>query len=139
MPREIRSVADAIAMAPATPSNNDPNTYKDRLVKLIPSEIVTAYITLQGLISGQDEKDKVLYTAIAFISLLILTPFYLSKIGGVNKIGQIIFTTLAFIIWVMASGGFHNMFPESYIFQKDFLGSLLLIIYTLAIPFVYKG
>jgi hypothetical protein len=50
MAREIRSVADV--KANVAPAINDPNTYKDRLVKLIPSEIVTAYITLQGLISG---------------------------------------------------------------------------------------
>lgn len=137
MPREIISVADASKPRIAADANT-PNDYKDRLVKLIPSEIVTAYITLQGLISGEKD-NKTLYIAIAFISLLILTPFYLKSVSGVSKTGQIIFTTLAFIIWVMASGGFHILFPSVQVFDTDFLGSLILIIYTLVIPLVYKG
>ncbi|HET9057978.1 MAG TPA: hypothetical protein VFN30_14115 [Chitinophagaceae bacterium] len=136
MPREIRSATDVSLTAATT--TNEPNEYKDRLVKLIPSEIVTAYITLQGLISGQQD-NKVLFITIAFISLLIFTPFYLSKISGVSKIGQIVFTTIAFVIWVMASGGFHIMLPNVQVFDSNFLGSMILIIYTLAIPFVYKG
>ncbi len=136
MPREIKSEQDA-ALQPTI--RNDQNTYKDRLVKLIPSEIVTAYITLQGLISSRPGNDKILYTAITFFCLLVLTPFYLRKIQGVGKIGQIVFTTIAFVIWVMASGGFHSMLPNASLFQDNFLGSLLLIIYTLCIPFVYKG
>ena len=135
MPREIRSPADPNIAA----ANTDPNTYKDRLVKLIPSEIITAYITLQGLISAEAGNNTVLFTVIAFGSLLILTPFYLRNISGVTKWVQIIFTTVAFVIWVMASGGFKYMFPTVEIFENNFLGSMLLIIYTLAIPFVYKG
>ena len=137
MPREIISATDA-AKPRIAADINAPNDYKDRLVKLIPSEIVTAYITLQGLISGQTS-NKTLFTSIAFISLLILTPFYLKSVSGVSKIGQIIFTTLAFIIWVMASGGFHILFPNVHVFDTDFLGSMILIIYTLVIPLVYKG
>ena len=138
MPREIRSTTDAVAPSAAAAAANEPNVYKDRLVKLIPSEIVTAYMTLQGLISVAPN-NKILFTAIAFISLLILTPFYLKNISGVNKIGQIIFTTVAYIIWVMASGGFNILFPGVQVFESNFLGSMILIIYTLAIPFVYKG
>lgn len=135
MSREIRSANDTTVAS----ANNEPNTYKDRLVKLIPSEIVTAYITLQGLISAGGGSNVILFTAIAFGSLLILTPLYLKSVSKVTKAGQIIFTTVAFIIWTMASGGFKYMFPTVPIFENNFLGSMLLIIYTLFIPFVYKG
>ena len=47
MAREIKAVAD-IHPAPTSAVND----YKDRLVKLIPSEIITAYVTLKGLING---------------------------------------------------------------------------------------
>jgi hypothetical protein len=43
MAREIKAAADAQIPAPS-PIND----YKDRLVKLIPSEIITAYVTLKG-------------------------------------------------------------------------------------------
>jgi hypothetical protein len=133
MPREIKSVANISKLAIA----QTPDQYKDRLVKLIPSEIITAYITLKGLVA--DQSNERLYLLIACISLLILTPLYLKNIGKVSKPGQIIFSTIAFVIWIMASGGFKILFPYTPIFQNDFLGSFILIIYTLVIPFVYKG
>jgi len=136
MPRQIRSAKDITAGL--TETNLQENTFKDRLVKLIPSEIVTAYITLQGLITSRPN-DQQLFILIAFICLLILTPLYLKYISKVTKTEQIIFTTIAFVIWVMASGGFHIMLPDAKIFNDDFLGSILLVIYTLLIPFVYKG
>lgn len=135
MSREIASKQDVLN--PASPADA-PSDFKDRLVKLIPSEIVTAYITLQGMITANGN-NQVLFIGIAIMSLLALTPFYLSKISKVNKVGQIIFTTLAFLVWVMASGGFHILFPSSQVFENDFLGSMILLIYTLFIPLVYKG
>ncbi|MBS1756579.1 MAG: hypothetical protein JSU03_04825 [Bacteroidetes bacterium] len=137
MPREIKSQQD-IGTVTAVAAANAPSDYKDRLVKLIPSEIVTAYITLQGLISGHLANQR-LYLSIAFTCLLILTPIYLKNVSAVTKFGQIVFTTLAFVIWVMASGGFKILFPNTAIFDDNFLGSMILVIYTLAIPFVYKG
>lgn len=134
MAREIKS-----SEVTATDSSSNPNDFKDRLVKLIPSEIVTAYITIQGLIIGYNGSGKSLFTLIAFLMLLILTPFYMKIVSKVNKIGQIIFTTLAFVVWVLAMGGFKLMFPSHAEIFSEFLGSIVLIIYTLMIPLVYRG
>lgn len=134
MAREIKS-----SEVTATDSSSNPNDFKDRLVKLIPSEIVTAYITIQGLIIGYNGSSKSLFTLIAFLMLLILTPFYMKIVSKVNKIGQIIFTTLAFVVWVLAMGGFKLMFPSHAEIFSEFLGSIVLIIYTLMIPLVYRG
>ena len=134
MSREIKA-ADVATQNPSA----TPNDFKDRLVKLIPSEIVTAYITVQGLIIGYNGENKAIYTIIAFVFLLVLTPLYLKNVSGVSKIPQIVFTTLAFVIWVLAMGGFKLMFPNHANFFSEFLGSIILIIYTLAIPLVYKG
>lgn len=137
MPREIISKTGASAELTVGPAKSS-NDFKDRLVKLIPSEIITAYITLQGLISSR-ESNKQLFIIIVFACLLVLTPLYLKYISKVDKIGQIVFTAIAFIIWVMASGGFKIMFPHVALFQDDFMGSILLVIYTMVIPFVYRG
>lgn len=134
MAREIRAAAQ-----PLRTPEQDINDYKDRLVKLIPSEIVTAYLTFQGIISAGGGDSKTVYTIIAVCLLLILTPFYLIKVSGVSKPGQIVFTTIAFVIWVMASGGFKVMFPTVPVFQNEILGSMLLIFYTLMIPLFYRG
>jgi hypothetical protein len=132
MAREIKSIDQPVAVPVS-----QPNDYKDRLVKLIPSEIITAYITLQGLIISQQENQSI-FLWIVFSCLVILTPIYLYNVSNVKKWGQISFTTVAFIIWVLAIGGLKIMLPN-YAILNEFLGSLLLIIYTLLIPLVYKG
>ncbi len=132
MAREINSVADT---PPPPPSSV--NDYKDRLVKLIPSEIITAYVTLKGLINGAGvQGNKQLLLWIVFGILVILNPLYLYYVTKVKKAGQIAFSSIAFILWVMVIGG---TFGTILGFPSEYLGSILLVIYTLFIPFVYKG
>ena len=137
MAREIRSASDAALPSVNIQSSQDVNSFKDRLVKLIPSEIITAYVTIQGLISGYvgaGNKETLMW--IVFGALFVLTPVYLYFITDVRKWGQIIFTSIAFVIWVIAVGS-----PITTIldFPSVFIGSVLLVIYTLLIPFFYKG
>jgi hypothetical protein len=130
MAREIKSAADIPTPSPV-------NDYKDRLVKLIPTEIITAYVTLKGLINGAGVAgNKVLLLWIVFGILVVLNPLYLYYITLVKKPGQILFSSLAFVLWVMVIGG---TFTSILGFPAEYIGSILLVIYTLLIPFVYKG
>ncbi len=133
MAREIKSSADT-HLEPDLPTVND---YKDRLVKLIPTEIITAYVTIKGLVSGSGvQGNKQLLIWIVFAVLLIFNPLYLYYVTQVKKTGQIVFSSIAFVLWVMVIGGtFGNILG----FPPEFLGSILLVLYTLFIPFVYKG
>jgi hypothetical protein len=133
MAREIKSSADL----PVTPPPSTVNDYKDRLVKLIPTEIITAYVTLKGLISGAGvQGNKQLLLWIVFGILVILNPLYLYYVTQVKKAGQIAFSSIAFVLWVMVIGG---TFTSILGFPSEYLGSILLVIYTLFIPFFYKG
>lgn len=134
MAREIASTQDAVNPNNAATAASD---FKDRLVKLIPSEIVTAYVTIQGIISGAGGTgNKPLLLWIIFVILFTLTPLYLFYVSRVTKWQQIVFTSIAFVVWVMAVG-----WPVSSIldFPSALIGSIVLVIYTLTIPFVYKG
>ena len=132
MAREIKSAAD---LPPVSASSI--NDYKDRLVKLIPSEIITAYVTLRGLINGAGEQgNRQLLLWIVFGILVIMNPLYLYYVTNVKKAGQLVFSSIAFILWVMVIGG---TFTSVLGFSAEYIGSILLVIYTLFIPFVYKG
>jgi hypothetical protein len=132
MAREIKAAADPGLAPPSTV-----NDYKDRLVKLIPSEIITAYVTLRGLINGAGEQgNKQLLLWIVFGILVIMNPLYLYYVTNVKKAGQIVFSSIAFILWVMVIGG---TFTTILGFSAEYIGSIMLVIYTLFIPFVYKG
>ena len=84
--------------------------YKSKLLKLIPSEIIAAYMVIHGIFGGQvievGEKDlsHVVGWSV-FAALLILTPLYLVKIHNVKSKAQILLTTLSFPVWVYTIGG----------------------------------
>jgi len=133
MGRTIKT-QNGIWIAEQTASIDD---YKDKLVKLIPSEIITAYFSLQAMIKGgENGGDGHLFLWIIFIVLILLNPLYLDFISKVTRTLQIVFTTIAFILWVILISG-----PIEKIlgFDAAYIGSIFLVLYTLIIPFVFKG
>lgn len=119
---------------------NSTQSYPDKIVKLIPTEIVGAYMALAGVIgigapgaTDPDSLSKILIQ-IVFFALLILTPFYLWKASGVTNVVQLIVTTLAFIIWIYTLGG---PFQVWGIYEPR-IAALLLTFWSLAIPVIVR-
>ena len=116
---EIKSPAELPVM-PLSPGND----YKDRLVKLIPTEIITAYVPLKGLISGAGVSgNKQLLLWVIFGILVILNRPYLYHITGVRKAGQIVFFSFAFVLLLMVIGGtfrrIKSLKPDTFRFTKE--------------------
>lgn len=109
------------------------NNYQSRLLKLIPSEIIAAYLVIVGFIPAGYEHGKLLLTVITIV-LLILIPFYLIRFQSVKAVFQIIFTSISFLVWVYSMGGPFVF----YGIHEPVFGSSLLVIWTLLIPFVIK-
>ena len=109
------------------------NPYKERLLKLIPTEIVAAYLVIEGLIP-QEATHGAVVSLISFGVLLGLIPLYLKKTMQVHQPWQIVFTMVSFVVWVYSLGGpfIHYGLHISY------MGSVLLILWTLLIPLVYR-
>jgi hypothetical protein len=112
---------------------NQYNRYKDRLLKLIPSEIVAAYLVIEGMIPS-GETHAPLVSLIAVLVLLILIPFYLNKTMNVKRTGQIILTMVSFIIWIYSLGGPFALYGV----HIGYVGSVLLVLWTLVIPLMYR-
>ncbi len=130
MAREIKSYKDAEVLP------SEANSYKDRLLKLIPSEIIAAYITLQGLVKGINNihEKELLFIIIGI--LFLITPFYLYKVSMVTKKTQIAISSIGFLVWVFTT---NPPIDKIWDIPTAFLGSLTFIIYTLFIPIFYKG
>jgi hypothetical protein len=77
-----------------------------KLLKYIPTEIVGAYLTLQGVILTAFE-GPTRYAAlwIIFGLIFLLTPWYLRRVQHVRKWKQIFVSMGAFVVWVFALGG----------------------------------
>lgn len=65
--------------------------------------------------------------------MTILTSIYLILVSKVKNISQIVFSTIAFIIWVLVIG---SPIKEIVGLFASFIGSILLIIYALMISLI---
>lgn len=118
--------------------------YKDKIIKLIPGEVVTAYLGIKGLMDSAKEwiKNIEITEWVIFGILLILTPLLYRKIYQV-KGKQLLVSTIAFAIWVFSIGG-----PFDYFFLladgnispvKGFYSGVTLILFTLITPLLFSS
>jgi hypothetical protein len=134
---------------------NATQPYTDKLVKLIPTEIVGAYMVLAGILSRTGtnsptklqptvpdllglppESDlKIDLTRIVFFFLLVLTPFYLRRVGRVTNISQLCISTLSFGVLVYTLGG---PFVDWGIYHP-LIGSVILVLWSLSVPLVVNA
>ena len=104
------------------------HSYPEKLLRLIPSEIVAAYLAINGIIpSGYSKWGSVTVSAILFI----LIPFYLWRVQNVRKILQVSLTSLAFVVWIYSLNGG----PFAYFgLYSPWIASIVLILCTLLSP-----
>jgi hypothetical protein len=118
-------------------NTQDENNFRQRLIKMIPGEIVAAYLACNTAIA-QFGDDNPLTHWIVFGIMLALTPFYLKKIMGVTDPVQIIIMTIAFVLWTMTL-----KMPFADIFEvlrkQQLFSTLALTIFTFTVPIFYKG
>jgi hypothetical protein len=105
--------------------------YLGRLLKLIPSEIIAAYLAIQGFIPEDSEKWGL---SIVSLVLLILTPFYLKTVQKVEKTSQIFVSTLSFVVWVYSLGGPFVLWN----IHQPWISSAVLLLWTTFIPQFFK-
>jgi hypothetical protein len=112
------------------------DTYFDKVIKYIPSDIVGAWIFVTGLISAATNvpTNAILWTT--FIIGVIITFFWTRRWtlepGKPPAMTQSIISTGAFIVWVFALGG-----PFATLaFYRPLYGALLLVFYTLVVALI---
>lgn len=110
--------------------------YRDKLMKLIPGEVVAAYITIDGIIPPQHSSSRWVSLFVALV-LLFAIPLYLSKALQVVNVSQIYFTMASFAVWLYSLGGPFKLWGShlGIDLHVPFIGSILLILWTLLIPF----
>jgi len=112
-----------------SPPIRSADSYADRLLKYIPSEVIAVYLTVDAILkSATDMRIPVLW--VVFLVLLVATPFYLWRVANIVKKDQIAISTLAFIVWVFAMGG-----PFiSLSFYHPVYGAVALPLFTFLVP-----
>jgi hypothetical protein len=86
-------------------STTDIKDYFDRVAKYIPSEVVAAYISANG-VATLARNPGTLFTLI-FAACVICTPLYLTRFTSTQKEAwtNSVMGIAAFVIWAYATGG----------------------------------
>lgn len=115
--------------------------FEDRIQKvisLIPSEVIVIYLTMIGLLGGIPEPPvRKIATIGTFVFNLALTWGYLSFMAdkGKPKAVHLIFSCLAFIIWAYVTTGETLMKSLSMSYHAA-IGSLVLVAFSALCAFV---
>jgi len=109
--------------------NLEADDYNKKLLKLIPSEIIAAYITVAGLIP---DRNNIWLWGITIVLLVLVTP-YLRSFQGVKKPLHYAVSSISFIVWVFAIGG---PFAATG-WYESWMGSVALILWTLVPPLFF--
>jgi len=121
---------------------NKADSYMSRLLKHIPSEIVMAYIAIDGVLrttynpniwAEREMLSKVLWIVCA--ALTIITPFWLWRVMGVRRLPQLLVSTLSVPVWLFALGGPFALLDW---YQPAF-GAIVLPLYTLIVPIISRS
>jgi hypothetical protein len=119
------------AMAPTLAKEDKPDTFRDRLFKYIPAEVVTLYLALNAIVAANKDAPHFLYWCVFFFGL-ICTPLYLWRVQNVTASTQLIVSTIAFAVWVVALG---EPFT-SIVGYRQVYGELLLPVFTVLVAFI---
>jgi len=85
--------------------------YWSKLVKLIPVEVASAYLTLYGIVaSGVSKLSLRLALIVLFLAGLIATFYYSKNVLKVQQPAQLWLTCIGFVLWVFATVGFFSTF-----------------------------
>jgi hypothetical protein len=118
---------------------NRADNYMSRVLKHIPSEIVMAYVAIDGVLrtsynpnvwSERQMLSKLSWIILA--TLTIITPLWLWRVMRVRRPMQLFISTLSVPVWLFALGGPFALLD----WYEPALGAIVLPLYTLIVPII---
>jgi len=123
-------------------SINTADDYVSRVLKHIPSEIVMAYIAIDGVLRTSydaripSERETLLTLQwITLAAMTILTPLWLYRVMRVKRSAQLFISTLSVPVWLFALGGPFVLLD----WYEPAFGAIVLPIYTLVVPIISRS
>lgn len=111
-----------------------PDDYSGRLLKLIPVEVITLYVTLITVAKPDDQLPGLVLWVILLFGLGA-TYLYSRVTLKVTDNKQLAVTVGAFFVWALTIGG-----PfEELSWYSDTYGALILPVYTFLVPYMMRA
>ncbi len=121
---------------------NRSDDYLSRVLKYIPSEIVMAYIAIEGVLRTSynpavwAERQMLLKLSLGVAATLtIITPLWLYRVMRVRRGTQILLSTLSVPVWLFAMGGPFVLLD----WYEPAFGAIVLPLYTLIVPIISRS
>ena len=121
---------------------NRSDDYLSRVLKYIPSEIVMAYIAIEGVLRTSynpavwAERQRLLKLSLGVAATLtIITPFWLYRVMRVRRGTQVLLSTLSVPVWLLAMGGPFALLD----WYEPAFGAIVLPLYTLIVPIISRS
>ena len=137
--RILRPPTVKAAFAPGKRNPHKPlQDYTERLIKLIPAEVVSLYLVGIGVIPPHGRIAFVIWSAICLL-LVVLARAYATG-DPPNHVppqwGAVVVSSISFVIWVytIAPGPF-----QAYGLAIPYMGSLAVLVWTFVVPYFYRG
>jgi hypothetical protein len=121
---------------------NRADNYLSRVLKYIPSEIVMAYISMDGILrtcynpnlwADRQMLLKLLWIISAILT--VLTPLWLWRVMRVRRLSQLFISTISVPVWLFALGGPFALLD----WYRPALGAIALPLYTLILPIISRS
>jgi hypothetical protein len=105
--------------------------YLQRLVKLVPAEIIGLYLTLKGFYNRKPDDWMIWFVPPLCLILLIIVRIFATKRQWI----AVAVSSVSFGIWLGATGD-----PlVSHAFSDGRIWSVLVLVWTFIVPWFYKG
>lgn len=111
--------------------------YFERLIKMIPAEVVGLYMVGSGMIPNQRPYALAIWTVICLVGVVAIRAWGTSdtKEQLPPQWTAVLISAVSFLIWVYSLGG-----PfAAYGLAEPYIGSLLILAWTFFVPIFYKG
>lgn len=113
--------------------------YFERLMKMIPAEVVGLYLVGAGFIPKEQRVALLIWTVVCLLGVVAI------RIWGTADPNQdnprppqwpvVFISTVSFTLWIYSIGGAF----AAYGLSQPYLGSLLVLAWTFFVPIFYKG
>jgi hypothetical protein len=112
--------------------------YLERLLKMLPAEIVGLYMIGTGFIPAEDIYWSFGWAGVCLILLLILRVYGTSdkRKGKHTQPVPVGIAAIAFVIWLFWMGG---PFEQLHVPYRQRLASLAVLVWSFVIPIFYRG
>lgn len=125
------------AQAVAAEPNQDFKFYLDRLLKMIPAEVISLYLVGSGFIPADQPAVLLIWSIMCLVGVVVIRAY--GTTDPTKNLppdwAHVAISSVAFVIWVYSLGGPFVAMG----WYVPYIGSLLVLAWTFFVPFLYKG